>query len=153
MKLEIIAVGKIRDPHLRTLCDDYRGRIAHYLPVEELEIREGKSSSTERALEEEAEAMTRAASQGAITVAMSEDGKNPDSVEFARWLEEWMIGGTRHVSFFMGSAHGLEPSLKKSCQRRLSLSRMTFPHELARVLLFEQLYRAMAIIRGEPYHK
>lgn len=153
MKLEIVAVGKIRDPRLRALCDEYRTRIGHYLPIEEHEVREGKSGALERALEEEAEGMERAASSGAVKIMMSEDGKSLDSVGFANWIEEWMIGGTRHVSFFIASAHGFDPGFKRRCDRRLSLSKMTFPHDMARMLLFEQLYRAMSIIRGEPYHK
>lgn len=153
MKIEIVAVGKIRDPRLRDLCDEYRTRIGYYLPVEEHEVREGKNGALERALEEEAEGMERAASSGAVKVVMSEDGKSLDSVGFANWIEEWMIGGTRHVSFFIGSAHGFDPGFKRRCDRRLSLSKMTFPHDMARMLLFEQLYRAMSIIRGEPYHK
>ncbi|MFU8803178.1 MAG: 23S rRNA (pseudouridine(1915)-N(3))-methyltransferase RlmH [Bradymonadaceae bacterium] len=153
MKLEIIAVGKMRDPHVRALCDEYKGRIGHYLPVDELEVREGKSGDLERALSEEGEAMEKASSQGAVTVVMSEDGKALDSAGLASWVEDWMVSGTRHVSFFIGSAHGLDTEFKGRCQRRLSLSKMTFPHDVARMLLFEQLYRAMTIIRGEPYHK
>ncbi|MBA2665116.1 MAG: 23S rRNA (pseudouridine(1915)-N(3))-methyltransferase RlmH [Bradymonadaceae bacterium] len=147
MKLAIVAMGKMRDANLRALTDEYLGRLQHYLPFEEVELREG------RTLQDEATAMVGATPAGAITVALNEDGKSLTSEQFARWIEEWMIGGTRHVSFFIGSASGLDADFKRGCQRRLSLSPMTFPHEMARMMLAEQLYRAMSIIRGEPYHK
>lgn len=88
-----------------------------------------------------------------VRVAMDERGELLTSAELSAWLEEWMLRGTRHVAFFIGSAHGLDPTLREECEHTLALSPMTFPHELARAMLAEQLYRAATIIRGEPYHK
>ncbi len=147
MKFQIVAMGKMREPNFRTLTSAYLDRLQNYMPTEELELREG------RTLAEEGQAMSRATPAGAIAVALSEDGTRLTSEQFAGWIEDWMIAGTRHVSFFIGSASGLDGGFKASCQRRLSLSPMTFPHDMARMMLAEQLYRAMTIIRGEPYHK
>lgn len=147
MKFQIITMGKMREKNFRVLTSGYIDRVQNYLPTEVIELREG------RTIAEEGEAMARATPSGAITVALSEDGTLLTSEEFAGWVNDWMIAGTRHVCFFIGSASGLDPEFKAGCQRRLSLSPMTFPHDMARMMLAEQLYRAMSIIRGEPYHK
>lgn len=145
----------MRDGRLGELAREYRERLAHHLPVEDVEIREVRVSGNDvaGALAEEAEAMQKASPDGALTIAMSEDGKQIDSAELAEWMDDWMVSGQRHVVFYIGSAHGLDRPFRRRCDRRLSLSNMTFPHEMARMMLWEQLYRAMTIIRGEPYHK
>ncbi len=155
MKFELIAVGKLRNPNFRELTDDYLARIGHYVPVEEMEVNESRLTdrNVSKGLAEEAESLESAASEGAIQVALDERGKQLTSRELARWVDDWMVTGTRYVSFFIGSANGLDPKFRKSCNRRLSLSKMTLPHEMARMFLAEQLYRAMSIIRGEPYHR
>ncbi|QDG54226.1 23S rRNA (pseudouridine(1915)-N(3))-methyltransferase RlmH [Persicimonas caeni] len=155
MKFEIVAVGKLRNQHFRALTDDYLGRLEHYTPVEELEVRESRLTdrNVSKGLAEEAESLENAASEGAVTIALDERGKHLTSRELARWVDDWMVTGTRYVSFFIGSANGLDANFRKSCRRRLSLSKMTLPHEMARMMLAEQLYRAMSIIRGEPYHR
>ncbi|AWV89297.1 23S rRNA (pseudouridine(1915)-N(3))-methyltransferase RlmH [Bradymonas sediminis] len=155
MKFEIVAVGKMRNDSFRNLTDDYMGRLVHYLPAEEIEVRESRltSQNLQKGLVEEAEWMRSASSEGTIEVALDERGKQLTSREFAQWVNEWMISGTRYVSFYIGSANGLDPTFRGQCQRRLSLAKMTLPHEMARMMLAEQLYRAMSIIRGEPYHR
>lgn len=154
MKLEIVAVGKLRNQHFRALTDDYLGRLGHYVPAEEIEVRESRSrGDVAGALAEEADALAGAASEGAVTVALDEGGKQLTSRQLAGWVDDWMVGGRRYVSFFIGSAEGLDADFRRRCQRRLSLSKMTLPHEMARMMLAEQLYRALSIIRGEPYHR
>lgn len=155
MKFEVVAVGKLRNDHFRALTDEYLGRIEHYVPVEEIEVRESRvtDQNVQKGLAEEAEGLAKAASEGAITVALDEGGKELTSRQLARWVDDWMVSGVRYVSFFIGSANGLDRQFRRGCQRRLSLSKMTLPHEMARMLLAEQLYRAMSIIRGEPYHR
>jgi len=155
VKFEIVAVGKMRNDSFRNLTDDYMGRLVHYLPAEEIEVRESRltSQNLQKGLIEEAEWMRSASSEGTIEVALDERGKQLTSREFAQWVNEWMISGTRYVSFYIGSANGLDPTFRGQCQRRLSLAKMTLPHEMARMMLAEQLYRAMSIIRGEPYHR
>lgn len=155
MKFEIVAVGKLRNNHYRALTDDYLSRIQRYVPAEEIEVRESRltDQNTSKGLAEEAEALESAASEGAVTIALDERGKELSSRELARWVDDWMVSGRRYISLFIGSANGLDPSFRRSCDRRLALSKMTLPHEMARMLLAEQLYRAMSIIRGEPYHR
>ncbi len=155
MKFEIVAVGKLRNDHFRALTDEYVGRIGHYVPVEEIEVRESRitDQNVQKGLAEEADSLRSAASEGAVTVALDERGKELTSRQLARWVDDWMVSGRRYVSFFIGSANGLDPELRRGCQRRLALSKMTLPHEMARMMLAEQLYRAMSIIRGEPYHR
>ena len=155
MKFEIIAVGKQRNDHFRALTNEYLGRIEHYVPVEEIEVRESRitDQNVSKGLAEEASSLESAASEGAVTIALDERGKELSSRQLARWVDDWMVSGRRYVSFFIGSANGLAPDFGRQCQRRLSLSKMTLPHEMARMLLAEQLYRAMSIIRGEPYHR
>ncbi|RAL25450.1 hypothetical protein DL240_04360 [Lujinxingia litoralis] len=155
MKISVVAVGKMREGRLGELAREYRERLAHHLPVEDIEVREARVSGHDvaGALAEEAEAMRKVTPEGALTIAMMEGGKQIDSHQLAEWMDEWMVSGQRHVVFYIGSAHGLDRPLCRESQRRLSLSKMTFPHEMARMMLWEQLYRAMTIIRGEPYHK
>jgi 23S rRNA (pseudouridine1915-N3)-methyltransferase len=155
VKFEIVAMGKLRNDLFRGLTDDYLGRLEHYVPVEEIEVRESKLTdrNVKKGLAEEAESLESAASEGAVTVALDERGKQLTSRQLARWVDDWMVSGIRYVSFFVGSANGLDAQLRRNCNKRLSLSKMTLPHEMARMLLAEQLYRAMSIIRGEPYHR
>lgn len=147
MKLEIVAVGKLKNRHFRALADDYLERLQRYVPVDEIEVSSGGGAAAE------ADALERAASEGAVTVALDERGKEVTSRKLAGWVDRWMVDGRRYVSFFVGGAAGLDADFRRRCDRRLALSKLTFPHQMARMVLAEQLYRAMSIIRGEPYHK
>jgi 23S rRNA (pseudouridine1915-N3)-methyltransferase len=155
VKFEVVSVGKLRNDSFRDLTDDYLSRIARYIPVEEIEVRESRitGQNLQKGLIEEAESLRSASSEGTISVALDERGKELTSRQFSRWVDDWMVSGTRYVSFYIGSANGLDPTFRRDCDRRLALSKMTLPHEMARVLLTEQIYRAMSIIRGEPYHR
>lgn len=155
MKLEIMGVGKLRDKHYKALMDDYMKRLGRYLPSAETCLRESKLTARDRpaGLAEEAEAFRKKCGPNTIKVIMDERGKTWTSVEMARQIEGWMTRGERHVAFFIGSATGLDASLRDEADVTLALSTMTLPHEMARVFLAEQLYRSMTIIRGEPYHK
>jgi 23S rRNA (pseudouridine1915-N3)-methyltransferase len=155
VKVEIVAMGKLRNDHFRGLTDDYLGRLEHYVPVEEIEVRESKLTdrNVKKGLAEEAEALESAASEGAVSIALDERGKEISSRQLAKWVDDWMVSGIRYVSFFVGSANGLDKQFRRGCNRRMSLSKMTLPHEMARMMLAEQLYRALSIIRGEPYHR
>lgn len=153
MKITVLAVGAIRDRCLDQLCDDYRSRLAHHLTVDTKVVDKGGARKAAETMDREGDDLLEATPDGALTVAMTEEGKELSSVEVARQLNQWMVGGRRNVAFYIGGAHGLAPKVKKDADRRWSLSALTFPHDVARMLLWEQLYRAMTIIRGEPYHK
>ena len=139
MRYRVVAVGRVKDAALRAACDEYVGRLCHYTRVEEREVKDEA-----RILE--------AIPEDSRLVALSRTGDQWTSEELADWTARWELEG-RDVAFAIGGAGGLpEPTLRKA-ERRWSLSRLTFPHELARVLLYEQLYRAYTIRRGEPYHR
>lgn len=155
MRLEIVAIGKLRDKSCRVLVDDYLGRLKHYSRYEMTEIKESKLTPTqlEAGLAQEAEQFRRRLQPDSISVAMDERGESWTSQELADQLQLWMNQSVRHVAFFIGSANGLDVPFRQECNYRLRLSSMTLPHELARVILAEQLYRAMTILGNEPYHK
>lgn len=138
LKLRVIAVGKLRDEGLRALCDDYKKRIQRYASIEELELKE-------------AAALLPKLGKSAWVVALDPRGVEPTSTELARKLERWLELGRPEVAFVIGGADGLGDDVQARADERLSLSRLTLPHRLARLLLLEQLYRAFSILRNEPY--
>jgi 23S rRNA (pseudouridine1915-N3)-methyltransferase len=135
-------MGKTRRAEMRALVDEYVKRIGHHAPTEVTEVRD------------EAAAMKRLdADRAAAVVLLDAGGKSFSSEEFARWLGAQRDRGTRELIFLCGDAEGFPDALRKRAQHKLSLSAMTFSHELARVVLAEQLYRAFAILSGSPYPK
>ena len=152
MRLALLAVGRLR-PYYREACDDYLRRLGRYLTVTEGEVREASRAPTPEAQrEEEAERLRAQLPPGAATVALTRDGRGWTSVELSRVVEQWRVAG-RPVAVLIGGSHGLASALTAGAGTRWSLGPLTLPHELARVIVAEQLYRAMTILRGEPYHK
>lgn len=152
MKILLNSVGKPKDKHLRALAQEYTSRIGHYLPIDVRDVREG-SGRPDEVKEQEGQALLNGLQDDTIRVALDEHGDLLSSREFAGFIEKHMVRGTRYVAFLIGGAAGLDPTLMQQCHTRISLSPMTLPHEVARVILLEQIYRAMTIIRNEPYHK
>ena len=138
MQVTVLAIGKVREAPARALVDDYRGRLRRYVRAEELEVKD-------------AAALARAVPADAIVVALEVWGRGLSSEEFAQRLESWGTTGKGHVVFLIGGAEGIPKEVSRRASFHLSLSTLTLPHRLARILLFEQLYRAMTILRGEPY--
>ena len=138
MQVTVLAVGKVREAPARALVDDYRGRLRRYVRAEELEVKD-------------AAALARAVPADAIVVALEVWGRGLSSEELAQRLESWGTTGKGHVVFLIGGAEGIPKEVSRRASFHLSLSTLTLPHRLARILLFEQLYRAMTILRGEPY--
>lgn len=153
MRISVISVGKIKDKGVRKLSEDYRGRLSHHLKAVDLDVSKVKRGDSLRIRKEEGEALLQALPEGALVVAMTEEGKKLSSYKLAEEMQRWLGDGVQDVAFLVGGAHGLSEEVKKSAHLSLSLSAMTFPHDIARMLLWEQLYRAMTILRGEPYHK
>jgi len=142
MKIRLLMLGKTRRPELRALLDDYAKRISRHSPIEITEIRD------------ESAALKRLdADRAATVVLLDAGGKNLDSNALAKWLAELRDRGTRELIFLCGDSNGFPDSLRRRANQKLSLSAMTFSHELARVMLAEQLYRAFAILAGSPYPK
>ncbi|MGC9349379.1 MAG: 23S rRNA (pseudouridine(1915)-N(3))-methyltransferase RlmH [Anaerolineae bacterium] len=152
--ITVAAVGKLRTPHWRAAQADYAERLQRYTRLELVEVRDrvGGRLSDEAAMAQEGEDLLNAVAGVPWTIALDAGGKQAGSVRFARYLHD-RIKVYRDVAFLIGGPVGLAPEVVEGCSDRLSLSLMTFPHELARVMLLEQLYRAMAILSGEQYHK
>jgi len=153
MKVIVAAVGKPRDAALAAAIEHYEARAAKYWPLEVREVREENARGTQTAVVQDREAERLLARvQGATVVACDERGTTMTSTAFAAFLQE-SRERARDLAFLIGGAYGLAPSARDAAQRRLALAPWTLPHELARLVLAEQLYRAGTISRGEPYHK
>jgi 23S rRNA (pseudouridine1915-N3)-methyltransferase len=152
MDLVILAVGRLRSSY-REACDDYLRRLGRYVKVREVEVREASRAPTVDAQrEEEAGRLLARVPGGAAVVALAREGSGWTSEELAKRMEGWRMAA-RPLAFVIGGSRGLAPGLVASAASRWSLGPLTLPHELARVIVTEQLYRAFTIIRGEPYHK
>jgi 23S rRNA (pseudouridine1915-N3)-methyltransferase len=152
MELVILAVGRLRSTY-REVCDDYLRRLSRFTKVREVEVREASRAPTvEAQWQEEAGRLLARVPAGATVVALARQGTAWTSEELARRVEGWRIA-SRPLAFLLGGSHGLAPGLLATAAGRWSLGPLTLPHELARVIVAEQLYRAFTIIRGEPYHK
>ena len=142
MKLRLLMLGKTRRPELRSIFDDYVKRISRSCSIEVNEVRDADAAT--KKLD---------ADRAATTLLLDAGGKPQDSESLARWLAEQRDRGTREIIFICGGADGFPEALRQRVQQKFSLSTMTYSHELARVMLAEQLYRAFAILSGSPYPK
>ena len=140
MKIDIICIGKLREDYLRAAQTEYLKRLGPYARLTVIEV------TDERAME-------KALAGGAYPIALAIDGKALTSEGLAQKLRDMAVDGMPHIAFVIGGAEGLSSRILGLCPMRLSLSAMTFPHQLARIILLEQVYRAFRIINNEPYHK
>lgn len=154
MKVVVAAVGKPRHPALAAAISDYEQRAARYWPLDVHEVREepAKSVSADLVREKEGERLAQVLPAGAHVVACDVGGIARTSETFSLWLQQERERG-RDVAFVIGGAYGLSAAMRERAQSRLALAPWTLPHELARLVLAEQLYRAGTIVRREPYHK
>lgn len=153
MKLRFIWIGKTRDPNLSALAEDYLNRISHYAKYELQELREIRTGSPAAVTQREAKAILSALTPDTYTVVLDERGQEWSSRELATAVERWQVQSIREVAFVIGGFCGLGEAVRARADHIWSLSRLTFTHEMARVLLLEQLYRAYTIIHGHPYQK
>ena len=142
MRLQLLMIGKSRRPEMCALVEDYVNRIRHSCPLEVLEVRDA-----------EAAIKKLDADRAATAILLDAGGRSIDSNALAKWLGDLRDRGTRQLIFICGNAGGFPESLRERVPQKLSLSAMTLSHELARVVLVEQLYRAFAILSGSPYPK
>jgi 23S rRNA (pseudouridine1915-N3)-methyltransferase len=143
MKIRLVMLGKTRRSEVRALVDDYGARIERFAEIEITELREDSSAS-----------FRKLKLDSAATVVLLEDtGKHHTSAQFAKWLGETRDRGAREIVFLCGAADGFPDVLRRRATQKLSLSSLTFSHELARAMLAEQIYRALAILAGHPYPK
>ena len=152
MDITVVAVGKLR-PYYRQAFDDYARRLQRYVTFREHEVREASRAPTVDAQRaEEAERLSARMAAGSNLVALARVGAGWTSADLAKQLERWRLAA-RPLTFVIGGSHGLDSSLITRAVARWSLGPLTLPHELARVVVGEQLYRAFTILQGEPYHK
>jgi len=143
MRIQLLLLGKTRRPEMRALLEDYAGRIRRFAELEVRELREDSPAAIRKV----------ELAPGAAVVLLDAGGKEYSSEQFASWLRGCRDGGTREIVFLCGAASGLPDSLARRAKMRISLSPLTFSHELARVMLAEQLYRAFTLLAGHPYAK
>lgn len=159
MQFTIVAVGNLREKHFQQACSEYLKRLGSYAETKVLEIaeervaNESSSALLEQAMSKEAERIRKAIHPGQQIVALDVSGKSMTSPQLAEFLEQSEVYGRSNFTFVIGGSYGLHSSILQSADLRLSFSAFTFPHQLMRVILLEQLYRAMKIRRGESYHK
>jgi 23S rRNA (pseudouridine1915-N3)-methyltransferase len=154
VRLLVLAVGRVRGP-LAAAVAEYEERASRYWKLEVVEVDAGASrdAAPERVMEAEGQRLLARVPDGASVFALTREGKAMGSRSLARALEEHAVRSSPGVAFAIGGAFGLAATVLARANRRLSLSAMTLPHEMARLVLAEQLYRAGTILRGEPYHK
>ena len=154
MRVVVVAVGKPREAALAAAIAEYEMRAARYWPLDVHEVREesARGAPAEVVREREGERLLAKVPTGADVIACAADGEAMQSDAFARWLQR-RRESARSVALLIGGAFGLSEGVLGAAKSRLSLAAWTLPHELARLVLAEQLYRAGTIIRGEPYHK
>lgn len=154
MKTVLILVGKTADKHFAAGIDDYVGRIGHYMPFSVVvipELKNTKSLDKEQQKEMEGRLIMAQLQPSDTVVLLDEHGKEPRSVELAQWLERKQQTARRLV-FVIGGPYGFAQQVYERANEQLSLSRLTFSHQMVRLIFVEQIYRACTIMRGEPYH-
>jgi 23S rRNA (pseudouridine1915-N3)-methyltransferase len=154
MKIEVWAIGKTSEAYLETGIAVFEKRLANYLPFRWVILPAPKLKTAEPSLakQEEAKIVTAKLNPEDYLILLDERGKAFNSVEFARRLEQLLCGSHRRVIFLIGGAFGFHPEIYQRANAQISLSSMTFSHQMVRLFLLEQLYRAMTILRNEPYH-
>lgn len=153
MRFHLVVVGRPRDRALAAAIGEYEARAARYWPIEVHEVREESARGAPAELVRVRESERLAArAESARLVVMDVQGRAMTSEELSRWMQT-AREAARDVAIIIGGAHGVSDALRERAELRLSLSTLTLPHELARLVLAEQLYRAGTIVRGEPYHK
>jgi 23S rRNA (pseudouridine1915-N3)-methyltransferase len=153
MRLRLIWTGKTKDARLRALCEDFHGRLSHFVRCEITELRESKGTAGAAGIEKDSTRISDALHEGTVLVLLDPAGAELTSEDIAAQMQRWNNEGTREVSFVIGGPAGVSKQLSARANKRWSLSRLTFTHEMARMLLLEQLYRAYSIMHGLPYQK
>lgn len=159
IKITILCVGKIKEKFYRDAIAEYTKRLSRYCKLEIIEVADEKTPDdasefvVKQIKEKEGERMLKHLKEGAYVFALAIDGNQMDSVELSEKLEALGTGGVSHIVFLIGGSLGMSDVLLKRADVKLSFSRMTFPHQLMRVILLEQIYRGYRIMNHEPYHK
>lgn len=159
MKITLICVGKIKEAFYRAAVEEYKKRLTRYCKLEILEVADEKTPEGASLAEEEqikakeGQRILDKIREDAFVCTLEIGGKKLSSEGFAQWLERTAVSGTSHIVFVIGGSLGLHEKVSRRADLKLSFSDMTFPHQLMRVILTEQIYRAFRMIQGAPYHK
>ena len=159
MKITVLAVGKIKEKYFTGAVEEYAKRLSRFCRLELVEVADEKTpDGAGRAQElqiriKEGERILQKLPGSSFVVALAIDGRMLDSVELSRQMERWNVDGISHITFVIGGSLGLSPQVLERADMKLSFSKMTFPHQLMRVILLEQVYRSYMIRSGAPYHK
>ena len=159
MRLVVIAIGRMKQGPERELADRYRerfddtGRKLGFRGLEIHEIPESRARDAATRIAEEANAIAAAIPEKSVLVALDEHGDNVDSTVFSRYLARWRDQGTGSAIFMIGGADGLSPELRRKAALRIAFGSATWPHQMVRIMLLEQIYRAATILAGHPYHR
>ena len=154
MKITLLVVGKTTSAQIESLIQEYRKRLTHYVPFALQvipELKNTKALTPDQQKQAEGELILRAVAQNADLVLLDEHGKEYRSIEFADYIQKKMSSG-RDVVFVVGGPYGFSEAVYQRANGKISLSKMTFSHQMVRLFFVEQIYRAMTILRGEPYH-
>ncbi|HUF03600.1 MAG TPA: 23S rRNA (pseudouridine(1915)-N(3))-methyltransferase RlmH [Aridibacter sp.] len=150
MKFHFIWVGKTKDPHWRALQEDYLQRLSHFVKCSVTEI---KDKAPHESVETEGERILAKVNQSGFVCALDLKGRSLGSRKLAAQVSKWQVSGLKEITFVIGGAEGLSPAVVERADFGLSLSLLTFTHDMTRVILLEQLYRSFTIIKGYPYQK
>jgi len=149
MNLTILCIGKLKEKYWQDACAEYIKRLGRFAKLEIIELVESKSDD----VDEESRMLLERIPKGALTVALDVGGKSLSSEGLADFISKKTVEGTSHICFIIGGSNGYNDEVRKAADLRLSFSSFTFPHQLMRVILLEQIYRAFKINAGEKYHK
>lgn len=155
MKITLLVVGKTTDKHIQALTQEYLQRLSHYLPVDIdviPELKQTKALSQDDQKQREAKLILERIKPGDHVTLLDEHGDEPRSIQFAQMLQKRMASGVKRLLFIVGGPYGFAPEIYARADEKLSLSRLTFSHQMVRLFFIEQLYRAMTILNNEPYH-
>ena len=155
MKISLTVVGKTTDRHFIAGIDEYVQRISHYVlfSIDVIpELKGTKNLSEKEQKEREGELILKSFQPGDYIVLLDEHGRERRSIEFAQWMQKRMAAGPKRLVFVVGGPYGFSPAVYAAAQEKVSLSQMTLSHQMIRLLFTEQIYRAMTILNGEPYH-
>ena len=153
MLVRVIWTGKTKNAHLRALIDDYLTRLSRFTRCEISEFRESSGTGEKMGIDKDSKRISDGLHEGAVNVLLDPEGVEWDSKQLAAAIRQWQDGGTKELTFIIGGPNGVSSELAGRAHKRWSLSRLTLTHEMTRVLLLEQLYRAYTIIHGLPYQK
>lgn len=155
MKTTLLVVGRTVEQHYMTAINDYVERTKHFIPFDmEVipELKDTKNLSTDQQKEKEGELICKALQPGDVVVLLDEHGKEMRSMDFAHWMEKKLINVNKRLVFIIGGPYGFSPKVYQAANEKISMSKMTFSHQMIRLIFVEQIYRAMTILHGGPYH-